>query len=110
MVLLSKSAFEQLEEVEIKNEMFSPNITSTCMPMSELALVDDLALANYTINLKPFINESVVSVRTDTPVAAVYRLFRSLSLRHLVVRSHENKVEGIITRKELMTDFRSDLS
>ena len=62
------------------------------------------------MNIKPYINESVVSVRTDTPVAAVYRIFRNLSLRHLVVRSHDNKVEGILTRKELMTDFRNDLS
>lgn len=40
----------------------------------------------------------------------MFRLFRAMGLRHLVVVNTLNEVAGIITRKEIRTDFSVDLS
>ena len=45
-----------------------------------------------------------------TPVTRVFRLYRGLGLRHLPVVDVDNKVVGMITRKEIRTDFSHDLA
>ena len=107
---MKNKAFVEFPETELTGADFMPNISSTCMEITDLNYGEDENLSHYTINLKPYMNESCVSIRKAFPMTAVYRTFRQMSLRHLMVRSHNNKVVGIITRKELMTDFADDLS
>jgi len=54
-------------------------------------------------------NPSPFSVSDSTPIARVYRLFRSMGIRHLPVVDKDNIVVGVLTRKELRTDFKQDL-
>jgi len=42
-------------------------------------------------------------------LSKIFRLYRSMGLRHLPVINDANEVVGILTRKELMTDFKQDL-
>ena len=44
-----------------------------------------------------------------TPLTRVFRLYRAMGIRHLPVTNIENEVVGILTRKELRTDFSHDL-
>ena len=50
---------------------------------------------------------------TPLPFSSVacrcYSLFRGMGIRHLPVVNDDHQVIGIITRKELMTDFSQDL-
>ncbi|XP_063155341.1 chloride channel protein C-like [Candoia aspera] len=55
------------------------------------------------INLEPYINKSAVSVQAHFSLQRTYIIFRSLGLRHLTVVDLQNKVVGIITRKDLIS-------
>lgn len=57
---------------------------------------------NYTINSKMFMNRSAHSAWQDAAVPKIFETFRALGLRHLVVVDKENKVKGIITRKDFL--------
>ena len=54
------------------------------------------------LDLRPFVNSSAISVHSRFSLHRTYNIFRSLGLRHLVVVDDNNKVAGIITRKDLM--------
>ncbi|KAK9403319.1 chloride channel protein C-like [Crotalus adamanteus] len=55
------------------------------------------------INLDPYVNKSAVSVQAHFSLQRTYIIFRSLGLRHLTVVDLQNKVVGIITRKDLIS-------
>ena len=57
----------------------------------------------------PFMNPAPFSVMDVTPLTRVFRLYRAMGIRHLPVTNIENEVVGILTRKELRTDFSHDL-
>lgn len=48
-------------------------------------------------------------VYTNSKLSKVYRLYRAMGLRHLPVINRSNEIMGILTRKELMTNFNEDL-
>ena len=54
-------------------------------------------------------NPAPFSVMDVTPLTRVFRLYRAMGIRHLPVTNIENEVVGILTRKELRTDFSQDL-
>ena len=54
-------------------------------------------------------NPAPFSVMDVTPLTRVFRLYRAMGIRHLPVTNIENEVVGILTRKELRTDFCHDL-
>ncbi|XP_025056823.1 chloride channel protein C-like isoform X2 [Alligator sinensis] len=54
------------------------------------------------INLEPYINKSAVSVQAHFSLQRTYIIFRTLGLRHLTIVDLQNRVVGIITRKDLM--------
>ncbi|OAF67557.1 Chloride channel 7 alpha subunit [Intoshia linei] len=55
---------------------------------------------NLYVELTKFGNPTPFTVPLTTPLPRVFRLFRGLGLRHLIV-TQENDICGIITRKEL---------
>lgn len=61
------------------------------------------------INLVPIMNPAPFSVQEECPASRLYRLFRAMGLRHLVVVGPTNDVRGIVTRKDLRSDFSQDL-
>ncbi|XP_048583909.1 chloride channel protein D [Nematostella vectensis] len=54
------------------------------------------------IELTPYVNHSAPSVQENFSLHRTYIIFRTLGLRHLTVVDRQNRVKGIITRKDLM--------
>ncbi|XP_041045208.1 chloride channel protein C-like [Carcharodon carcharias] len=57
---------------------------------------------DHYVNLKPYINQSAMTVHANFSLQRTYIIFRTLGLRHLTVVDLRNRVLGIITRKDLM--------
>jgi len=53
------------------------------------------------VNLRPFMNRAVITVREETSAARCHEIFIALTLRHLCVVDAGNRLVGIITRKDL---------
>ncbi|EDO35010.1 predicted protein [Nematostella vectensis] len=53
------------------------------------------------IDLRPFMNPAPYTVHEGASLSRVFRLFRALGLRHIVVVEDHNEVTGIVTRKDL---------
>jgi chloride channel 7 len=54
------------------------------------------------IDLTLYCDRSPLSVDWGMTVARAYELFTKMGLRHLIVLGHTGKVEGLVTRKDLM--------
>lgn len=53
------------------------------------------------MDLTEFMNPTPYTVPQDTSLPRVFKLFRALGLRHLVVADDVNRVIGLVTRKDL---------
>jgi chloride channel 7 len=53
------------------------------------------------IDLRPFMNPAPYAVFDNTSMPRIFKLFRGLGLRHLMVVNRNNEVIGIVTRKDL---------
>ncbi|XP_067831589.1 chloride channel protein C-like [Heptranchias perlo] len=62
----------------------------------------DSRYRDHYVNLKPYINQSAMTVHANFSLQRTYIIFRTLGLRHLTVVDLRNCVLGIITRKDLM--------
>eukprot|EP00622_Pseudochattonella_farcimen_P001502 FR736219.1.p1 GENE.FR736219.1~~FR736219.1.p1 ORF type:complete len:192 (+),score=10.18 FR736219.1:2-577(+) len=56
------------------------------------------------LDLRPYINGGPYVVHEGTSLQRTYRLFRTMGLRHLCVVDLQNRVCGIITRKDLTAE------
>ncbi|BET01426.1 Chloride channel [Nesidiocoris tenuis] len=56
---------------------------------------------DYTIDLRPYMNPSPYTVQDTASFPRVFRLFRALGLRHLIVVNESNEVVGMVTRKDI---------
>jgi chloride channel 7 len=63
---------------------------------------------NAAIDLRPYMNPAAIFVMPECPITRCFTLFRGMGIRHLPVVD-DSVVVGIISRKELMTDFAQDL-
>lgn len=54
------------------------------------------------VELTPYINTSAVTVPQNFSIERAYLIFRSMGLRHLTVVDNNNRIQGIVTRKDLM--------
>jgi chloride channel 7 len=53
------------------------------------------------VNLQPYIDQWPITVQSDCPVPRVFRTFRELGLRHIVVVDKHNRPVGLVGRKNL---------
>ncbi|KAL9915534.1 chloride channel protein 7 [Glossina fuscipes fuscipes] len=102
IVILLKSLFEENKrfwEKEVSIQTFRdlypryPSIKHVKMDNDKI---------NYTINLNIFMNPSPVCANEHESVPKIFNKFRALGLRHLVVTDRENRIVGIITRKDFL--------
>ncbi|XP_035792210.1 H(+)/Cl(-) exchange transporter 7-like isoform X1 [Anopheles albimanus] len=70
--------------------------------VGDLHVSEDKLSGDFTVNMSIFMNPSPHSVEEGTSVPRLFQLFRALGLRHLIVVSVENRVRGIITRKDFL--------
>jgi len=62
-------------------------------------------LVHRACDLSAYVNASAFSVRSNFSLHRAYMLFRTMGLRHLIITSVDNRVVGVITRRDLM-DFQ----
>ncbi|CAG0908882.1 unnamed protein product [Cyprideis torosa] len=55
----------------------------------------------YTMDLRPFMGPAPYTVYYCASLPRIFKLFRGLGLRHLVVINDAQEVVGIVTRKDL---------
>lgn len=67
--------------------------------IEEINLTDEEL--SCTLDLRPFMNPSPYTVPLTSSLPRVFRLFRALGLRHLIVVNDFNEVVGMVTRKDL---------
>ena len=65
----------------------------------------DPGLSLRPCDLTAYTNASAFSVRDTFSIHRAYMLFRTMGLRHLVVTDSDNRVVGVLTRRDLM-DFQ----
>eukprot|EP01095_Lingulamoeba_sp_RSL-Kostka_P002719 TRINITY_DN13635_c0_g1_i1.p1 TRINITY_DN13635_c0_g1~~TRINITY_DN13635_c0_g1_i1.p1 ORF type:complete len:779 (+),score=262.03 TRINITY_DN13635_c0_g1_i1:24-2360(+) len=56
---------------------------------------------DYYLDLSPYMNPVPYTINENAPLPRVFRLFRTMGIRHLVITDITNKVVGIVTRKDL---------
>ncbi|CAG7629207.1 unnamed protein product [Allacma fusca] len=56
---------------------------------------------HFTVDLQPIMNPAPYTALNNASMPRIFRLFRGLGLRHLVIVNDNNKVVGIVTRKDL---------
>ncbi|KAM9302561.1 LOW QUALITY PROTEIN: chloride channel protein C-like [Morus bassanus] len=106
---------EHTSEPETNDESFSSShplsyekITVEKLPnLSRLTMLlnrytTDPRYQQLFINLEPYINKSAMLVQAHFLLQRTYIIFRTLGLRHLPVVDPQNRVIGVITRKDLM--------
>uniref|UniRef100_W8B6A7 Chloride channel protein n=1 Tax=Ceratitis capitata TaxID=7213 RepID=W8B6A7_CERCA len=102
IVILLNALYEEKKrfwEKEISIETFRnvypryPSIDSVRLPNEK---------QNYTVNLEIFMNPSPVRVSECDSASKIFKKFRALGLRHMIVINRENRVVGIITRKDFL--------
>eukprot|EP00753_Platysulcus_tardus_P014481 PLAT4376.2.p1 GENE.PLAT4376.2~~PLAT4376.2.p1 ORF type:complete len:683 (+),score=380.79 PLAT4376.2:233-2050(+) len=89
-------------------DKFSTTVSSKIGSLDDVVLTDEEE--DMFIDMEPYMNPAPFSVRQCCLLTRVYRIFRAMGLRHLVVVDAQNQVVGMLTRKELRTDFSVDLS
>ncbi|KAK3600873.1 hypothetical protein CHS0354_019220 [Potamilus streckersoni] len=56
---------------------------------------------DFTIDLSEFMNPGTYTISDCASLPRIFKLFRALGLRHVVVINRRNQVIGIVTRKDL---------
>jgi len=56
---------------------------------------------DYHMDLRPVMNPTPSIILASTPLPQIFRRFRALGLRHMVVCNDNNEVVGLVTRKDL---------
>ena len=75
-------------------------------PQDERAILRELSDADLrmAVDLRPFMQRQPHVVSPDVSLARVYRLFRTLGLRHIFVAARAPQVVGVLTRKDLIEE------
>eukprot|EP01132_Coremiostelium_polycephalum_P002121 gene2121-2612_t len=86
----------------IDHQTFSQDLASK-IPSIE-AITKTLTQQDFEklIDLRPYMNFAVVSIKNYSSMTEAYRLFRLAGLRHLVVVNVFNQIVGMLTRKDLL--------
>lgn len=110
--------YSKQQEIELETEMrtffrryFTHNryVSATATPLEALQLNQGLGgvgsgavdLSSLYIDMRPYMNRSPFTVRRDCSASRVHQAFVSLGMRHLVVVDAQNRIVGMITRKDL---------
>ncbi|CAH1780242.1 unnamed protein product [Owenia fusiformis] len=105
-VLLKHKVFDQVSPKPVLDiSHFRDVHTSYTMINSSGKRKNDIQLTDeemkYTIDLTPYMNPAPYQVTQHASLPRIFRLFRGLGLRHLLVVNEKHEVAGMITRKDL---------
>ncbi|XP_065368113.1 H(+)/Cl(-) exchange transporter 7 [Calliphora vicina] len=102
IVILLKSLYEEKKRFWINDTTIQTfrDVYPRYPSIDKVRMSDDKV--NYTVNLDIFMNPSTICSREHDSVPKIFNKFRALGLRHLIVVDRENRVSGIITRKDFL--------
>lgn len=89
----------------------SPSMYVMRVVLKHIFLIDNILLQkididprdlDFSVDCKMFMNPSPYTVSEGTSAPRLFRLFRALGLRHMVVVDQDHRVCGIITRQDLV--------
>lgn len=101
IVILKRSFFEETKSLWVPSIEAFRNEYPRFPTIDEIRVNSDTG-KKYTINMNIFMNPSPYHVFEGKSVPRIFMLFRALGLRHLVVVDADNRVTGIITRKDFL--------
>jgi len=84
----------------LTHKEFVQNLAKKSPEMKTLCITRDEE--DCYIDLRPYMNLSVITVSKWFSFTEAFTLFRSQGLRHLVVVNAHNEVEGMLTRKDFL--------
>eukprot|EP00762_Andalucia_godoyi_P005431 ANDGO_08420.mRNA.1 Chloride channel protein C len=84
-----------------KGDFFSESTTKEKLRVKDIRFRHPGRLQD-TIDLRPFMHTAPITVSPRFSVSRAFQLFRTMGMRHLSVVDDENRVVGMITRKDLM--------
>ncbi|XP_037948241.1 H(+)/Cl(-) exchange transporter 7 [Teleopsis dalmanni] len=102
IVILLKSLYDEKKrfwQKETTIQTFT-NLYPRFPSINDFKMNDDYV--DFTINFDIFMNPSPVRVSEHDSVPKIFNKFRALGLRHMIVIDRENRVSGIITRKDFL--------
>jgi chloride channel 7 len=113
--LLQRRAFGKMYNPDrvLGSKRLSPLVTWDTIEQSypDYPTVNDVLMRHIdrdrTLDLRPYANTAPYTINETASIQRTYRLFRTLGLRCLCVVNHNNKVVGVITRKDLLSDALS---
>ncbi|QDZ21651.1 chloride channel protein [Chloropicon primus] len=95
---------ESLQKLEIEGEIMH-GINESLRSLAQYPDVNgpnsEPPGARLFLNFRPYMNMAPLSVRRECSASRAHSLFTAMGLRHLCVVNGENKVVGVITRKDL---------
>merc|ERR1740128_1343250 len=80
------------------HKLVDPKLTSELLNQSQLSS----ERSGSRINLGNYVNRSALALPRQFSLHRTYLIFRTLGLRHLTIVDGDNRVVGILTRKDLM--------
>ncbi|KAH9509499.1 H(+)/Cl(-) exchange transporter 7 [Bulinus truncatus] len=110
LVLLSKRVFSA--EGTVPSNQNSITLKDFQKPYPVALRIEDITLSDEdkqcVIDFRPFMNQTPYTVSLNFSMPRVFRLFRGLGLRHLVVVNDEFEPIGMVTRKDL-AKYRAEI-
>ncbi len=85
---------------KFKQKKFFPTKLNILLFKQKIEIKNDKR--DYTINSEMFMNPSPYTVPEISSVPRTFQMFRCLALRHLIVVDSNNRVSGLITRKDFV--------
>eukprot|EP01052_Picozoa_sp_SAG31_P015707 SAG31_NODE_1017_length_10360_cov_35.198811_8_plen_92_part_00 len=87
---------------------FATRLQSDVDKLEDLGLSEE-SLAGKFLDLRAVMSPRPFSVGEETSLVRVFRICRFMGVRHLPVVDLDNRVVGMLTRKELRADFSKTL-
>jgi len=92
----NKHAWEKVANIQTFRDYYPR------FPSIEMVKFNENDKSDYTVDMEMFLNPSPVRINECDPVPRIFRTFRALGLRHMIVINKENRVSGIITRRDFL--------
>merc|ERR1712072_153022 len=91
-------------------ETFAVSLQSKTLRVSDVNHLLQKVPPEAVVDLRPYMNRGPITVAEITPILRVYGIVRGMGTRHTPVVNDMMEPVGMITRKELMSDFKKDLT
>lgn len=61
------------------------------------------------MDMREYTNKAALTLHEHSPIERAFELFRAIGIRHLTIIDRQNNPVGMITRKDIMTNYSHNL-